>query len=85
VNDWLLFNVKGANFQLYHGDNKLHFDEMMFALYLVNIRSWIFKVFSPWGNSLQGDMLLHPNTLSLLQANLSLLLLHNIVCLAEKQ
>jgi hypothetical protein len=33
-----LFNVKGANFQLYHGDNKLHFDEMMFALYLVNIR-----------------------------------------------
>jgi alkylation response protein AidB-like acyl-CoA dehydrogenase len=33
--DLLLLNAKWAIFQLYHGENKLHFDEMMmiFALY----------------------------------------------------
>jgi len=35
VSDLLLLNAKWAIFQLYHGENKLHFDEMMmiFALY----------------------------------------------------
>ena len=27
--EWLLFNAKGAIFQLYHGENKLLFKEMM--------------------------------------------------------
>ena len=27
--EWLLFNANSANFQLYHGENKLIFNEMM--------------------------------------------------------
>ena len=26
------FNAKGANFQLYHGESKLHFDDMMLMM-----------------------------------------------------
>ena len=35
VSEWLLFNANSAIFQLYHGKNKLIFNEMMmrFALY----------------------------------------------------
>ena len=33
MNEWLLFNIKWEVFQLYHGDNKLHFEEMISALY----------------------------------------------------
>jgi hypothetical protein len=35
VSEWLLLNAMWAMFQLYHGENKLHFDEMMmmYALY----------------------------------------------------
>jgi hypothetical protein len=29
VSEWLLFNTNSAIFQLYHGDNKLIFNEMM--------------------------------------------------------
>jgi hypothetical protein len=29
VNEWLLFNAKWEVFQLYHGENKLHYAEMM--------------------------------------------------------
>jgi len=29
----VLFNANSAIFQLYHGENKLHFNEMMVALY----------------------------------------------------
>jgi len=29
----VLLNAKLKNFQLYHGRNKLHFEQMMFALY----------------------------------------------------
>jgi len=29
VSELLLFNAKWAIFQLYHGENKLHFNEMM--------------------------------------------------------
>jgi hypothetical protein len=34
-NEWLLFNANSAIFQLYHGENKLIFNEMMMrsALY----------------------------------------------------
>ena len=27
--EWLLLNTKWKKFQLYHGENKLHFNEMM--------------------------------------------------------
>jgi hypothetical protein len=33
VSEWLLFNANSAIFQLYHGENKLIFNEMMSALY----------------------------------------------------
>jgi len=35
VSEWVLFNTKWAIFHLYHGKNKLHFNEMvmMWALY----------------------------------------------------
>jgi hypothetical protein len=29
MSEWMLFNTKWALFQLYHGENKLYFDEMM--------------------------------------------------------
>ena len=31
--EWLLFNTKWANCQLYHGEKKFHFDEIMSTLY----------------------------------------------------
>jgi hypothetical protein len=33
VSEWLLFNSNSAIFQLYHGENKLIFNEMMIGLY----------------------------------------------------
>ena len=35
MSEWLLFDVNSANFQLYHGENKLIVNEMMMmsALY----------------------------------------------------
>ena len=38
-----------------------------------------------WNNSPPVDMLLHSDTLSWFQANQSLLLILDVVCLAEKQ
>jgi len=29
LSEWLLFNANSAIFQLYHGENKLNFNEMM--------------------------------------------------------
>jgi hypothetical protein len=42
--EWLLFNANSDIFQLYHGENKLIFNEMMkrSTLYLTNTPSWIF-------------------------------------------
>ena len=38
MSEWLLFNTKSAIFQLYHGENKLIFNEMiMFTLYLAEV------------------------------------------------
>jgi len=31
VSEWLLLNATGAIFQLYYGENKLHFEEMMIS------------------------------------------------------
>jgi hypothetical protein len=46
VSERLLFNVNSAIFQLYHGENKLIFNEMMMksALFQINTLSWIFIV-----------------------------------------
>ena len=45
MSEWLSFNANSAIFQLYHGQNKLIFNEMMSALY--------------WNNSPRVDMSLH--------------------------
>ena len=54
-NVWLLVNAKWVIFQPYHGDNKLHFDEMMLlsTLYLTNMLSLIFIVLVHWNYSPQ--------------------------------
>ena len=84
MSEWLLFNATSAIFQLYHGENKLIFNEMMMrsALYYTNTLSWIFIVLA---NSPRVDMSLHLDTLFWFWDNRSLLFLLNNVCLAEKQ
>jgi len=74
VSEWLLFNAKWAIFQLYHGERKDLFGEMMMvsALYYTNMLSWIFRYIAPLGHII------------LIRANHSLLLLLNAACLAEK-
>jgi hypothetical protein len=71
--EWLseLLNANSAIFQLYHGENKLIFNEMVMrsALYLTNMLSWIFIVLAHWNNSLQIDMSPHSDTLSWFRAN----------------
>ena len=44
--------------QLYHGENKLIFNEMMMksALYYTNTLSWIFILLAHWNNSPRIDM-----------------------------
>ena len=56
--EWLLLNVNSAMFQLYHGENKLIFNEMMkrSALYETNTLSGIFIVIGHWNNSPLIDM-----------------------------
>jgi hypothetical protein len=46
LNECLLFNANSAICQLYHGENKLIFNEMMMrsALFYTNTLSWIFTV-----------------------------------------
>jgi hypothetical protein len=48
VSEWLLLNVNSAIFQLYHGDNKSIFNEMMMRS---NTLRWIFIVLAHWNNS----------------------------------
>ena len=57
----------------YHGKNKLHFYEMMSALYWTNPLSWIFIVLAHWKFSTQVDMSLHYDNLSWLGANQTLI------------
>jgi len=70
LSEWVIF-------QLYHGKNKIIFNEMMMksSLYKTNTLSWIFIVLAHWNNSLQIDMLSHSDTLSWFRANQSLLFL----------
>jgi hypothetical protein len=84
---WLLFNANSAIFQLYHGEDRLIFNEMMMrsALYKTNTLSWICIVLAHWTNSLLIYMSPHPDTLSWFRVNQSLLFLLNAVCLEGKQ
>jgi len=57
---------------LYHGENKLIFNEMMMRSALTRPTHLVrfFIVLADWNNSLQIDMSPHSNTLFLFQANL---------------
>ena len=88
VSGWLLLNAILAIFHLYHGKNKLIFNDIMMmrsALYKSNTLSLIFIVLAHWNNSPRIDMLPHSDTLSWFRANQSLLFLINAACLAEKR
>jgi len=87
LSQWLLFKANSTIFQLYHGENKLIFNEMMMrsTLYKTNTLSWIFIVLAHWINSPRVDMSIHWDTLFWFQANQSLLFLLHAACLAEKQ
>ena len=88
---WVLFFIANVRyFQLYHGENKLHFDIYTWTHYpdpsqpVYVTLSWIFTVLGHWSNSWRVDMSLHSDTLSWFLANQSLLHL-NAARLAEKQ
>jgi hypothetical protein len=87
VSEWLLFKANSAIFQLYHGDNKLIFKEMMMksALFQTNKLSWFFIAIVHCNNCLRVDRSLYSDTLFWFWANQSLLLLLHGAWLAEKQ
>jgi len=87
VSEWLLFSANSAIFQLYYGEKKLIYNEMMMrsAFFKTNELSWILIVLAPWNNSLRIDMSLHSDTWFWFRANRSLLLHLNYVCLSERQ
>jgi hypothetical protein len=62
MSEWLLLRANSAFFQLYHGENKLIFNEMMMrsALYQTNTLNWILLVLAHWNNSPRVDMSLQP-------------------------
>ena len=73
--------------QLYHGENKLIFNDMMMrsALYYTNTLSLIFIVLAHWNNSPRIDASPHSDTLSSFRAIQSLLFFLIAARLAEKQ
>jgi hypothetical protein len=86
VGDWLLFSVKWAICQLYHGKIKLHSDEMMIMSAFSYMSCWMFAVLPHWDNNARRIyMLLHSDTLVWFRVNQSLLLLLNAAWLAEKK
>ena len=76
VSEPLLLYAKRAIFQPYHGESKLHFNEMMMmsALYQTNMLTVFVFLNSAGSTSPWVDMLLHSDT-SRFRANHSLLLL----------
>jgi hypothetical protein len=74
--EWLLFNAKSAAmFQLYHGENKLFFIEIIMrsALYKTNKPSAFSMVLPHWNNSPLMHMLPHSVTLSRFRTSQTLL------------
>ena len=65
VSEWVLFNTNSAIFQLYHGKNKLIFNEMLMRspLYYTNTLSWSCIVQPHWKISPRIDMSPHSDTL----------------------
>jgi hypothetical protein len=89
VNQWVVVvHRQLSNFQLYHGEKKLIFNETMMmrsALYQTNTLSWVFIVLSHWNSSPRIAMSSHSDTLSWFRANQSLLFLCNAARRVEKQ
>ena len=87
VSEWFLLKGNSAIFQLYHGENKLIFNEMMikFALFQTNKLGWFVIALVHCNNCLRVDMSLHSDTLIWFRANQSLFLLLHAAWLAEKQ
>ena len=56
VNEWLLFNANSAIFQLYHGENKLIFNKMRYALYFACFHATIFNVENCQPRISQGNL-----------------------------
>jgi hypothetical protein len=74
VNDYFLVRSQQC-FQLYHGENKLHFNEIMMfsAQYSVDKHArWNFIVLVRWSNSPRVDLLFHSDTVFWFPANYSL-------------
>jgi len=69
-----MLNANSAIFQLYHGENKLIFNEMMVrsVLFCANTLSWIFIVLGYWNNSPRIDMSADSDTLFWFRAITSL-------------
>ena len=85
VSEWVLLNGNSTILQLYHGDNKFIFNEVMMrsVLHLINTRKWIFIVLAHWHNSPWIDMMPHSDTLFWFRDNKSLFCLLNAAWLAE--
>ena len=73
VSEWMLFSTNPAVFQLYHGENKLIFNEMKVrsGVHYTNTLSCSVLVLAHWSNSLRMDMSLHSDGLSWFRANQS--------------
>jgi hypothetical protein len=65
VSEWLLNNFKWKIFQLFHGEKKLHFDEMMMmimsTMHCTKTLSWILIVLAQWYNSPRVYIILMPS------------------------
>ena len=82
VNFWkITLYARHIVFQLYIGENKLHFDEMMMMMTSVlnktRTLSWIFIALDHWNHSPRIDMSLYSDTLFWFRSYQSLLLLLN--------
>ena len=85
VSHWLLFNANSAIFQLWPGENRLIFNEMIMrtALSYANTLSSIYIVLVHWNNSPRIDLSPHSGTLSWFRVNQSFLFLLNAACLSR--
>jgi hypothetical protein len=86
--EWLLFSANSTICQLYHGENKLIFNEMMMRSALQYRATHLVGFYSASSLKQQSariDMSSHPDTLSWFQTKHSLPFLLNAACLAEKQ
>ena len=81
MSEWLFLAPKWEICQLYHGENKLHFDV---RLVLDQHTLLICIVLVHRNNSAEVDISSHPETLLWFRANQSMNLLLSVACLAKK-